>query len=574
MSYLSFPRLQFSGGFTANPSTINNTPTNYDEPESTNPNAAVIPSWNPYGSASFAIAGKVEGCLDPSGGAVGGSDAALTATFKNVTSLFNVPAKLVDLDTDEQTHTRFFGLFFQFNDASGNLLFQGYFEPQGCLKNLWFGRVPSASGDNVAGGAMQSVFPVDLPPLSGKNVNLQWGDISASPFLQQLQAASPDGLSINFTGYGYQGDNNDPKFQAGLVVGAIGPYLKGEPRYKIAGRMLSPVPGSSMWNSAASISSVTAGTGTQSILNIDLSNAIPEQSTGGAPIDQGAMWAAILPAGQPPVLLGQYDYQNQFLATGGILALNLTADQVTLAAANPLAILTVQGPGQSVTTPQGPMFITLQENSDGIAITTDQSTVYMNPDEPAYVDLYASKFGAPLPAYPVPLSLVPPSPPANNDPAGALVFPATVTTDANGTACIKLSASNPAPKPERRKNIDGQLYFVGGPWSAQYNANSQAPSAFTVKIFNSMEIPAAPTWVEDVGPILYQYYILYAYMINFFDLSNYESVKGASGGIKSLINLPLDDPRKMPVTRELSRDAITVITNWIDQGCAPGESQG
>jgi hypothetical protein len=148
-----------------------------------------------------------------------------------------------------------------------------------------------------------------------------------------------------------------------------------------------------------------------------------------------------------------------------------------------------------------------------------------------------------------------------------------VTTDANGMACIKLTASNPVPKPAHRKNIDGQVYFVGGPWSAQYNANSQAPSAFTVKIFNSMEIPSAPTWVQDVGPILYQYYILYAYMINFFDLSSYESVKGAGAGIKSLINLPLNDPRKMPVTRELSADAITVITNWIDQGCAAGESQ-
>jgi hypothetical protein len=561
MSYLSFPRLQFSGAFTANPSTINNLPDNYNEPE--NPRVPLNPSWNPYGSASFAIAGKVEGCLDQSGGVVGGNDPVLTATFKNVTTTFGVPAKLVDLDTDEQTHTRFFGLFFQFNDASGNLLFQGYFEPEGCLKNLWFGRVPSASGDNVAGGAMQSVFPVDQPMLSGKNVNLQWGDISASPFLQQLQAASPDGLSINFTGYGYQGDHQDPKFQAGLVVGAIGPYKKGEPRYKIAERMLYPVANSSMWNSAASIS--------QSFLNIDLSNAIPEQSTGGAPTDQGDMWAAILPSGQAPVLLGQYQYQSQFLASGGILALNLTADQVTLAASNPLAILTVLGPGQAVTTPQGPMFITLQENSDGIAVTTDLSTVYMNPDETAYVDLYASKFGAPLPSYPVPLALVSPSPPVgDNSPAGALVFPDSVTTDANGMACIKLTAGNPVPKTAHRKNIDGQVYFVGGPWSAQYNANSQAPSAFTVKIFNSMEIPAAPTWVQDVGPILYQYYILYAYMINFFDLSNYESVKGASGGIKSLINLPLNDPRKMPVTRELSRDAITVITNWIDQGCAAG----
>src|SRR5947199_44894 len=199
-----------------------------------------------------------------SGNPVGGSDPVLQATFKNNTDLFAVNAKLVDLDTDEQTHTRFFGLFFEFTDAGGNLLLQGYFEPEGCLKNLWFGRVPSASGDNVAGGAMQSVLPAAPPPISGKGVGLQWGDLSSSPFLQQLQAASPDGLSINFTGYGYQGAHEDPRFRSGLVVGAIGPYRQGEPKYKIAGRMLYPGTGSTLWNSAAEIDTVTGSGGAQS----------------------------------------------------------------------------------------------------------------------------------------------------------------------------------------------------------------------------------------------------------------------------------------------------------------------
>ena len=93
MSYLGFPRLQFAGGFTANPSTINNLPENYDEPE--NPRVKVNPSWNPYGSASFTIEGAVQSCLDASGNPVGGSDPVLQATFKNNTDLFAVNAKLV-----------------------------------------------------------------------------------------------------------------------------------------------------------------------------------------------------------------------------------------------------------------------------------------------------------------------------------------------------------------------------------------------------------------------------------------------------------------------------------------------
>ncbi|MEM7356603.1 MAG: hypothetical protein AAF657_37655 [Acidobacteriota bacterium] len=573
MSYLDFPRLQFAGTFTADPSTINNVAGNYNEPEEGSP---VQPSWNPYGSATFSLEGSVESCLGPNGEPVTGDDPVLTATFQNNTDLLGNPAKLVDLDVDEQTHTRFFGLVFEFSDAAGNLLLRGYFEQEGCLKNLWFGRVPSSSGDNVAGGTMQSYFPVDCQ-ISGKDVSLEWGDISSSPFLQQLQAASEHGLSINFTGYGYHGHHLNPAFRVGKIVGSIGPQESAAPHYKVAKRMLSPTPGSIMWNAPAATCIVEGG---RRLLSIDLSNAFPEQSTGGPAIDQGSMWAAVLPDEGQPILLGEYDYKHSFRQTGGIFLVDATAAE---SQGQRLAILTTQspspdyahGPFQPVETTEGPMFVSLAENANGIYVTVDQSTVYMQPGDETTVDLWASCFGEPLADYEVQLSIIeaksPKGHPINNEPAGALTFPATATTGAGGHVAVPLSACNPEPKPPRRENINGQLYFVGGPWSAQYNANSQAPSAFTVKIFNSTEVPDQPTWAADAGPILYQFYVLYAYMRKFFDLSDYESVKGASGGIKALINLDFADPGLMPVTRELSRDEITLLTKWIDDGCPAGD---
>ncbi len=568
MSYLDFPRLHFAGSFTADPSTINNVPDNYTP--ASQQRATLDLSWNPYGSATWAISGRVTSYVDRNGTWVGtGKDAVLKASLQNSTEVFGVSAKLVDLDTDEQTHTRLFGLFLEFTGARGKPLLSGYFEQQGCLKNLWFSRVPNSSDpDAGAGGTFQSVFPVDHPPVlvngKKKNVNIQWGDVSTSPLLQQLKAASKHGLSVSFSGYGYDDDPSSATFQQGHLVGTIGPARPREPKYKVARRMLSPVSGSSMWNAPAAVDT------RKNKLSIDLSNAIPEQSPGGPPIDQGAMWAALLPPGQPPALLGPYDYQNQFEATAGVFLLDVAGQNLQA----PLAILTANGPGQPIDTPQGTMYVTLQENKDGVYVTVDQSTVYMNPGEKASVDLYATKFGARLPNYKVPLSLIPAADGngnyfINNDPPGALTFAASVTTNARGKASVRLKATNPSPKPARRAKIDGQLYFVGGPWSAAFNANSQTPSAFTVKIFNSIKVPKQPTWSKDVGPILYQYYTLYAYMISFFDLSDYASVKGASSNIKKLINLELADPRKMPVTRELSRDAVTLITRWIDQGCPP-----
>ena len=50
MSYLDFPRINFSGAFTAGPSTINNTNDNYilgQQP--------LVPGFNPNGNAFFKI---------------------------------------------------------------------------------------------------------------------------------------------------------------------------------------------------------------------------------------------------------------------------------------------------------------------------------------------------------------------------------------------------------------------------------------------------------------------------------------------------------------------------------------
>lgn len=542
MSYLDVPRLHFFGTFTADPPTINNDPANYDPSNW----QKLDLSWNPYGSHAWTVQATVQSFVDQDGQlhSTAGSDPLIGATVQNVTPL-KVPAKLVDLDTDAQTRTRLYGLNLEIAAAGqgGASLLQGSFLDTATLVNLWFARVPSVHFDAAAGAAWQSVLQ-----------DLQWGDLSGSPLLQQLNEASPDGLSIRLSVYAFDGSSASPTFQRGQIVGTIGPQAADEPRHMVAGRFLSPPANSKMWDAPAKVDEAGCR------LTIDLGNSIPEQTVGGAPLDFGQMQAAVLTS-SGPVTLGQIDYSlAQYQLTAGVAQIdNLTEAQLDQLADNPLAILVSTGGGTYV---KDTLLVALEEGADGLHIQPDGATLYMNPGDKAAVDLYVTEFGMPKEGYQVPLELVDVG--MNNEPASGLSFPAeTAPTDANGLTKIPLVAHDPVPKPARRQFIGGQLYYVGGDWMS--HADHFLGGPLIVKVFNSLAAVANPTW-KDVQPILHPYYILYAYMASIVDLSSYESVKANKDAIKFVLTLPVSDPRYMPVSRELSPDERALILHWIELG--------
>lgn len=538
MSYLDTPRLHFAGTFTADPSTINNDINNYN-PKNWND---LDVSWNPYGSHRWTIQCVVSGFVDQNGKLFGGKsdDPLIGAAVKSVSGTSGASAKLVDLDPDQQGRTRLYGFNIQIAAAgsAGSSLVQGQFVDTSTLINLWFGRVPARRGDSAAGGAWQSVLE-----------NLKWGDTSSSPFLQQLQKTSPSGLSIRLSVYGFDADSTSPTFRYGKIVGTIGPNQQGAPPHIVApSRLLSPGGSSPMWNAPAVVDT------SRKRLTIDLGNSVPDQQPGGPPMDLGTMQAAIiLPNKNIPI--GTINYsQKQYLQTAGVSQLNLTQQQADLVATNPLGILI---------TPKGVAAVGLQENSDGILVQVDRCSVLMNPGETTTVGLYASAFGQPRAKFAAAIQLVQQQGGDNNLPPDGVSFPGSVTTDQNGRAGISLKANNPVPKPAGREFVDGQLYFIGGPWASPSDMAVGAP--LTVKVFNAMKPIASPKW-KDVQPILQQFYTLYAYMAGIVDLSNYDSVKANAGRIKSVMELSMSDPAYMPVTREMSRDATKLIIQWINKG--------
>jgi hypothetical protein len=568
MSYLDRPRLVFSGVFIADPSTVNNDPLNYD--------AARLqkdPGWNPNGTGQW----KFQGCAVTAALYADGTAATQAADDPIVGANLlgnpkGSPAKIVDLDSEQQMVSQIWGFTVQLAAASGAALVTGRFEVA-AFTDIWFRAVDAGSGgDAPMGAAYQSV----LTPLA-------WGDVAGSRFLRELREASPEKLSIKFNLDGINMQAGTPTFTQGRVVGAIGPAGAGagEPDHFIAGRLLRSAPGAAadpqpvvlQGTPPASTAffapaKVDRGRG---VVRLDLGNSLSTTTPGG-PLNPalGDLRLAALPAGEPPVLLGAVSYQAMgwYTTTAGIVELPLTASQLEQLAEAPLALIQLGAGGEPT--------VLLRENPQGAFIRAESFVFRLNPGESAEVELRATRFGRPAAGQTIALKLAPeyvdqiqspPNPPSIpiGEPASALAFPERVTTDADGRAVFTLAAADPG---NPRRFIDGQVYGIVYLWGDEEPADYwHDPTSFlSVLAFDGVPPIDHPTW-RDVQPILAQYAALYPFMTTkIVDLGSYAAVKQNLASIEKVLSLPKEDPAYMQVTRDMSRDRLALVLRWIAQG--------
>jgi hypothetical protein len=559
MSYLDVPRLHFAGTFIAQPSTLNNTGSNY-EPNVTSP----FPSWNPNGNhywqflnCTVQSAVNADGSVDQSASQDPIVGAALTSTDDPV------PAKLVDLDTEQQLVSQIWGLQIKVAISETDY-FIGNFRVVP-FNDINFNRALGFGGDAAASAYFQSVLD-----------DVTWGSEITSPFLQELQSVSPDSLSIKFVVDGF---NQDIKH--GRVVGTIGPALDDEPSNFILGRSLRPsasVQNNQLWYGYARVDEAR-----QRVL-VDLGNSIPTTLPGGPPPDLGTLQVAIIPPNGSPTSLGDYDYsQAAYQATAGIQEFSVTPDQLSALASTPLGVIQTVAPA-GATTPLGTL---LQESANGTYINATQMVYRMNPGDVADVELIALQFGQPAanqhiclqinpsllmgqlapispnpppPQPPVPTPMIPVSVPIT-----ALTFPTSVTTGDDGSACFQMTASDPG---NPRQFIDGQVYGVGYSWAEDQDPSfpTDPNGIVSVLVFDTFE--GEPTW-ETVQPFLAQYAKLYPFMDSIFQLDDPTVYQQNIATFQEYLNFPITDPRYMPVTRDMSGDKKQVLLEWLDAG-APG----
>ncbi|HEU4388599.1 MAG TPA: hypothetical protein VFV34_12430, partial [Blastocatellia bacterium] len=143
----------------------------------------------------------------------------------------------------------------------------------------------------------------------------------------------------------------------------------------------------------------------------------------------------------------------------------------------------------------------------------------------------------------------------------------SVTTGPDGRAALAITANTPQPLPSRRQFVDSQVYFIGGSWQAAgylWWANNFAP--LSVLVWDSYQIPEAPTWGTDVQPVMVEYMRMYPGMRNILDLTDYSVVSQNAQALKQVFIAPINDPTHMPVTRDLSPAKTRMILNWIANG--------
>jgi hypothetical protein len=562
VSYLDPPRLHFAGRFQAAISTVNNDPTHFDnatfKPEyQERMNRTGLNGWfNPRGDADWRLIGcRVTSAVGSNGAPVTG-DPVLECLVADSDRL--PPAKLVDLDPEQQLVSTIWGLEMRICDAGGtNNLVRGAFEPAGFM-DIWTRAIgESGGGDNSAAAMYQSVL-----------WGLEWGDVSGSPFLTALQTAAADGLlSVKFNVDGVNLNFRDPEFLRGRITGTIGAATATEPVHFVRGRQFMttssgapgfPVPAGGVNNGVASLDQDA------NAIHLDLGNALPTAVAGGTMADLGTISIAYYdPASGGPAPLGDIPYQADgwYEATAGVVTLDVPAALVATVASNQLYILKPAPGGTAVA---------IAEPATGLHVRADQFVYTLDSGSTAGVRVYAQRYGQPYAQARInvihdPYQLQPyPGAPSPGVPPGAIDFPETIIADANGIAALPIVARDPG---NPRDYIDGQVYGVRPVLEETVAPGAVYPfhmwEFVSVLVFDAFQADEPPTWFGSLQPIFQQYANLYPIMRDFVDLADYESVCEMREMMLLAFELDARSPNSMPVTRDLSTAKRAAILRWL-----------
>ncbi len=545
MSYLGPLRLHFVGRFQAAVSTVNNEWKHYDNTKFA-PSDQERPAgwWNPRGDADWRLIGcGVTSAFLADGTEVAADDPVLATTVAD--SDRRAPAKLVDLDPCQQLVSTIWGLEMRIADPQGSTLLRGAYQPAAFF-DIWHRglREEREPSDIDACAMYQSVLK-----------GVRWGDVSGSPFLTALRDATPDGLlSVNFSVDGFNMNPTDPEFTRGRIVGTIGPSSPAEPEHMTIGRhlaakmgkgpnSLTPVPGINY------CTAVVDDAGAK--VYLDLGNALPTETPGGEIVDMGQL---SLHAGNEAICPVPYSADGWYARTAGIVALPegrlLSAAELQRVSRSPLS-LWVEGKAAAAAV-ETPNYV----RADAFVFRCD-------PGESATVRFYASHLGKPAPGVEVELHddsrhLQPI--PKKIGPEGAIGYPRSVKTGADGVATVTVTTSDPG-KP--RGFIDGQVYGIR-PVLAGDPASSANPWNFvSLLVWSDFKPGNPPTWVDDIQPIFQQYANLYPIMQDFLDLADYDDVCANRDLLLLAFDLDVVDPNSMPVTRDLSAKKRKAILAWL-----------
>jgi hypothetical protein len=600
MSYLDIPRIHLAGRFFTDPSTVNNDPTHY------NPDCAVPSPWQePDGQHRFQLRDcTIRSAVDTNGFV--NNDAVIGASFESTD--IPDPARIVDLDVYQQGVPTIIGMQISITLPNGQSIL-GNMDPA-VLNGLWFNSVlptrswedsdyvqDSFGGDMNAAGYFHTVVRFNIA---------NWPPVS-SLILTQLRGATitVNGqllLSFRFVLDGYENVPQDSNFRTGRIVGTLGPVFANEPLYNAGQRWMQPRSFSTNdpWNWPSFNECCFKVDKIRNKLVLDLANSLCRQKAGGPPVDLGELTAQIGFLDPPVINIGTVDYSEfSYENNAHITELPLTATQIQ--------ILDEQGLNLVISRTDLGAPLILSEVADVPVYAVEVRPIRMtgNPGTTATTQVYVSLNGVPVSGKQLNLHIesvhgntpgatVPPTNPGDTPQAdGALT--ATITpTNQYGFATVTLNVvKDPG---YRTTELDGQLYFVTvyDPLLPEPNWKTDAPvqeHLISVLVWSNYTVNQNPGW-EDVVSIFAPYMKLYPFMKKQLDLTDPHSFRifatnppwiaynpqnppppykfpGNSnlqidaGAIAYYLTFDFNDPRYMPITRDLSPNKILTVLYYI-----------
>jgi hypothetical protein len=321
-------------------------------------------------------------------------------------------------------------------------------------------------------------------------------------------------------------------------------------------------------------------------LNVDLGNALPVTDRTGAMVDIGELRLGLLvddgldegdlvSPGRDYITLGDpipYRTPGWLRDTAGVVRASVPTDARAHMRSSPLAVI---GPGPSGTNDR----VLIRETPRGWYVRADEDLHRVDAGASISVSIYASRFGVPLAGTQVQVTLQPPQdgvgggdPNAPDQPAAPIPTTGTppsavhasvpAPTDKSGrTACVITCVDPGNP----RGYMDGQLYQFSVATPSATDPRDNPLDAISVVVFDAVEVPEQPTWVDHIAPILTQYANLYPVMSQrLVNLGDYESVVQNRELLHFAFSLDITDPNHMPVTRDLSDAKRAMILRWLD----------
>lgn len=619
MSYLSLPRLTFSGLFEADVNTVNNDVRNYSNPtfeprfqapwvKHADGKTTYNGWWNPDGGNTFRLLDcAITGAVGPAGEATAG-DAALSLRIATQTA--RTAAKLVDLDPQFQFASGIWGLRIELTDGTRPLMAGTM--PPACFRDLYFGRLVDKATGKAVGGS-----PGASARFTGVLTDIVWhDDADASPVLKALKqeaAANGGRLSISLMTYGYSKSRDMTDFTYGRLLGTIAPWKEGEPETFAPGRRFSPSivdaaqgpPSASAYNIGYMNAAFTPG---NDRVSVDYAIGLPLWLLASAqpdvvdsqpimPQDLGDIRLVVLnradrvlPDGSIATLIdegnkpGDGDYVTiatlsgysdvtWFTGTGGIIDSPVPEAAKALVDSHPLALL-IQV--------DGIWTVAIRESNGGQWARADNFIQRLDAPVTGWASstatLYAMRYGAPFAGASIKLSLAAPDDtsggagsdevnppqapiPTINVPATALRMDAAVQADDKGVATLTYYAADPG---NPRGYIDGQIYEINYVLAGGGQSPLPMFEQVAVHVRDGFDPPTTPSWDTDIAPVLVQYGNLYPIMSRgLFSFSNYDTVVQHARLLHLAFTRPPEDPNYMPATRDMSAGKLRMIVDWL-----------